>query len=152
MIYRLVYVSRALIAADTSGFRDLSIAALVRNAQLGITGFLYHDEGIFIQELEGVQRDVEAVFASIQRDKRHKDVRVILRREAETRAFGEWSMAFHNGARDRSKLQQMFGENAPDQITEENGEDVLQFLRDLAIGREKSQLMAKVAMDLPTNR
>ena len=73
---------------------DIASTALDHNARHGITGYLYYDVTVFIQEIEGIRSDVEALYASIVRDDRHEGIRTIMTQDAETRVFGEWTMAF----------------------------------------------------------
>ncbi len=69
--------------------------ARVANARRGVSGMLLYKSGSFLQVLEGEAGDVEALIATIERDPRHEDVR-ILRKDAGPRQFGEWSMGFQN--------------------------------------------------------
>ncbi|MEL6478760.1 MAG: BLUF domain-containing protein [Pseudomonadota bacterium] len=134
MIHRLIYVSRPEDSIDDDDLRSIAEVSLTRNAVQGITGYLYFDSDAFIQEIEGIQQDVEALYASIRRDTRHSSVRTVLVQETDTRAFGNWTMAFHNGNQDGGLLKQEFGDDACATLTEDDGERLLRFLRELSIG------------------
>ena len=67
----------------------------MRNNALGVTGMLVFHDGTFLRALEGENRAVNEVFASIQNDPRHGDLTVVHRGPGpEQRLFGEWSMGF----------------------------------------------------------
>lgn len=95
-LHRIVYDSVVGTPFGAEGARDLQAILKVarsRNAALGITGVLYCDGAYFVQLLEGPADAVQAVFASIQADPRHTDIRVVERGPAETRWFPSWHMA-----------------------------------------------------------
>lgn len=54
-----------------------------------------------MQVLEGRPENVLRVFGSIERDRRHHGVTVILEEEIADREFGEWSMAFRDTGTDK---------------------------------------------------
>lgn len=87
---QLVYISSVVGKPDIG-----TILALSRrnNARDGITGLLYADGVRFLQALEGPQEMVEAAFARIHSDPRHRAVVVLSRRTVEMREFGPWQMA-----------------------------------------------------------
>jgi hypothetical protein len=94
-ILRLLYVSR--IAAKAAGplpstMEDILVESHGRNASLNVTGFLWSDGVYFCQVLEGSPEAVEAVYASIAQDDRHRDLRVRLQEAAPDRRFARWTM------------------------------------------------------------
>ena len=95
---QLVYIS----SSTTRGLEGLdAILATSRrnNARDGITGLLYADGTRFLQALEGEGAAVEAAFARIRTDPRHRGVVVLSRRTIAVREFGPWDMAArHAGA------------------------------------------------------
>lgn len=58
----------------------------------GITGLLWHDDGLFLQVIEGPESSVATTYARIARDPRHHDLTVLSDRSVDTREFGYWSM------------------------------------------------------------
>lgn len=87
MIYQIVYRCVA-----TQDFWPDDLFALVetarrKNAQRSVTGLLLFHEGVFLQLLEGPQRETEGVFEFVKLDPRHKDVEVLLAAEAPERQF-----------------------------------------------------------------
>ncbi|WP_342110443.1 BLUF domain-containing protein [Methylobacterium sp. SI9] len=97
-LYRLIYASKNLLrgpeAEMTAEVRQILAASQRNNAAVGVTGALMFNAGAFAQVLEGPRAGVEATFERIQRDLRHSDVTVLQCGPAESRGFGNWSMAF----------------------------------------------------------
>jgi hypothetical protein len=89
---QLVYVSSTApgIAADPPA---ILAASRANNRRDGITGLLYSDGTRFLQAIEGPQEKVEATFARIMRDPRHRAIVLLSRRETAAREFGDWDMA-----------------------------------------------------------
>ena len=58
---------------------------------------LYHHER-FMQVLEGPETGVRKVFASIERDSRHRDIDTLRFEAKERRNFPDWRMRFRNFA------------------------------------------------------
>lgn len=95
---RLVYKSFEAMAFDANDLKRLLASSRLRNSEAGLTGVLIYDEGTFLQALEGDSSAVQATFARIERDARHKDVTVLLREpDASKRMFGHWSMGYADG-------------------------------------------------------
>jgi hypothetical protein len=90
---QLVYVST--VCQSMSGKEPTDILAVSRrnNARDAITGLLYSDGTRFLQALEGPADKVEAAFARIRRDDRHRAIVLLSRRDVSEREFGEWNMA-----------------------------------------------------------
>lgn len=94
-LHRLAYVSRATAASGAEAARHLAaILSLARrhNAEAGITGALLHSRRWFAQVLEGERAALEALYARIARDPRHRDVTLLALHPAARRVFAEWSM------------------------------------------------------------
>ncbi len=67
-----------------------------RNLKNRITGLLLYKDGQFMQVLEGDEAAVMKIFASIERDPRHKSVDVLRAEYIQYRDFPDWSMGFKN--------------------------------------------------------
>jgi ubiquinone/menaquinone biosynthesis C-methylase UbiE len=94
MLERILYQS-----TPTQEFGSLALFKLLtdaqhRNAQLEITGHLLFVNGQFTQCMEGPPDSIELLWQSIQRDPRHQDIQLLMRRATDKRRFPEWSMAF----------------------------------------------------------
>lgn len=113
--------------------------------QLGITGFLYFDETVFLQELEGVRSDVEWLYAKIAADTRHSDVRTLLQQDAETRVFGEWSMAFFDGNATENELRRRYSAEELFELSEVDGPEILRLLREISLSYDPSKAVARSA-------
>jgi hypothetical protein len=94
VLVRLVYASRAARAIDDALIKAICETASSRNAGQGITGVLCTQQGqeVFLQVLEGARADVNALYASIARDSRHRDVTLLAYEEIDQRRFGNWRM------------------------------------------------------------
>ena len=92
----LLYVSRRLATLD-----DLAAIVAVsrtRNAALAITGALVASHNWFAQILEGPGASIDALMASIHRDRRHRDVQVLVHEDIERRQFPDWALAYNGSA------------------------------------------------------
>ena len=76
------------------------------NQVRNITGMLLYGDGSFIQVLEGESEDIEAAYAAIQADSRHRNVTRILSAKIFQRNFADWKMGFMTVTKDViSKLE-----------------------------------------------
>lgn len=90
---RLTYISKFARDLTPAHIETLGSSAAIKNRDIGITGVLFSLNGMFFQILEGPEPDVDALFANILLDRRHKDV-VCLTSENNiaARIFPSWSM------------------------------------------------------------
>ncbi len=87
-----VYISTA--RGDTHQERGhILLTSRRNNGRDGITGLLYDDGVRFLQVLEGDTEKVDAAFARIKGDPRHRAVVILSRRPIDKREFGDWAMA-----------------------------------------------------------
>ncbi|MEM8791897.1 MAG: BLUF domain-containing protein [Pseudomonadota bacterium] len=142
MIYRLVYISKSTVSPVSQAVSEIARKSLSRNMQLGVTGFLYFDDAVFLQELEGVRSDVEWLYNKIATDNRHSDVRTLLKQDAETRVFGEWSMAFFDGNATDNAFRNSYTLEDIDNLTESDGPELLRILREISLNYDPSKLVA----------
>jgi len=98
---QLVYISSAKGAPDLG-----TILAKSRrnNGRDSITGLLYSDDVRFMQVLEGPEDKVEAAFARIQQDSRHRGLVVLSPRLVDAREFGSWEMAHRAPSADGARF------------------------------------------------
>lgn len=93
---QLVYVSRRLngLSADTaqSEVETLFTTSTERNLAREITGHLIYDERWFVQALEGEALRIRDLFGRIARDRRHRDVDLLVLRPIRSRTFPRWGM------------------------------------------------------------
>jgi len=74
---------------------ELLVEAREFNASKDITGMLlYCDGSSFMQLLEGDEEDVRSLYARIESDSRHFDVKTLFTKETDGRWMKNWAMAF----------------------------------------------------------
>ena len=93
-LFSLVYSSRA-----SSNLRDSSLTALLRNArahnqQARLSGLLLYGQGQFLQVLEGTEPALSELYARIEADSRHLEVRLLAYGPIAARSFPDWRMGF----------------------------------------------------------
>lgn len=89
---RLVYRSRAVTPQTPATLLDLARRARARNRRESLTGIVLHDEGRFLQWLEGPPDGLERVARDIHQDRRHADIAVLCHDRIEARGFAGWDM------------------------------------------------------------
>jgi hypothetical protein len=100
----LTYLSTAAEPFSASELRDLLRIVREKNHAVDLTGMLLYVRGHFVQTLEGSQDVVDATFARIAQDPRHRDVFIALREEIESRTFPDWSMGFESLSPEEASL------------------------------------------------
>lgn len=86
----------AYISTPRPGGEDIAAILQVsqhNNHRDGLTGLLFANGKRFLQVIEGPADKVEATFARVERDPRHRSIVLLSRREILAREFGSWSMA-----------------------------------------------------------
>jgi hypothetical protein len=98
-MFQLAYSSAACAPFTTEALQLLLIKSREANATQKVTGVLLYHSGSFLQVLEGPQGGVESIFASIERDSRHRQIHVLFRTSIPAREFAEWYMGFIDTSR-----------------------------------------------------
>jgi Sensors of blue-light using FAD len=91
---QIIYSSAAVAPFSQLELQRLLLHARANNTRLGATGMLLYEAGSFLQVIEGEEPVLETLFQRIGADERHHRVITLLRREVETRHFGDWAMGF----------------------------------------------------------
>lgn len=91
---QLTYISTRHPQMADSEVERILAASRRNNPRHEITGFLLFNGRRFLQHLEGPAPQVEATFARIGLDPRHRALVVLGRKEHQPRVFGNWAMAF----------------------------------------------------------
>lgn len=94
---QMIYVSfLADGEVSTDVLRELKAISKKNNKNSNITGCLVYNNSIFLQAIEGPQREVDLLFTKIKHDKRHSNIKVLLEQivSPENRAFDKWDMKF----------------------------------------------------------
>lgn len=90
---QLIYVSSVRPGAEGIDPATILATSRANNQRDEITGLLYSDGTRFLQALEGPAEKVEAAYARIKADPRHRAIVMLSERDIDTREFGEWAMA-----------------------------------------------------------
>jgi len=93
-LYSLIYRSQASRAVHEVTLTSLVRKARLYNQQARITGLLLYAKGQFLQVLEGPEPVLSDLYARINDDPRHYDVRTLAYGPIELRSFGRWPMAY----------------------------------------------------------
>ena len=88
----IVYASAARVDFDLAALQQLEAHAAARNVELGITGYLYFENGRFFQYLEGEYEPVTALMERIELDPRHAIEHALFDDQLQARRFPSWSM------------------------------------------------------------
>ncbi len=92
--FSLVYTSSMLDGQDKKVFKDIALLSAGFNGENQITGLLLVYGGLIIQFLEGQESIIEALYARIEKDSRHKSPLVLSRRNIAEREFPGWAMGY----------------------------------------------------------
>jgi hypothetical protein len=106
MDVRVLYVSRAVGPQTSTVTASILATAHRHNRANGITGVLCHGQGLYLQVLEGERGAVNALYARIIADQRHRDLVLLQMEEITWRRFPDWSMA-HVSLSDQDPMIQM---------------------------------------------
>ncbi|QTC90400.1 BLUF domain-containing protein [Brevundimonas goettingensis] len=93
-LQRLVYRSTA--TGSTTSL--LNLVAILGESQRNndrdeLTGALASHNGRYIQVVEGAASTLDSLLRRLERDPRHKDIKLLERDNITTREFGRWAMA-----------------------------------------------------------
>ena len=88
------YISTSARPMDTEQLLGLLSHCLNYNSSHAITGMLLYGDGIFLQALEGEDELVSSLYSKIEKDERHRDVKLLHRNTIQERQYSEWSMGF----------------------------------------------------------
>ncbi len=93
-LHRLFYVSTCCDTLQPDAIRAILSKARSYNTEHSITGFLIYSGTQFAQVLEGDESELLSLAGALQRDPRHRDMRVLLSASCDARLFAAWSMGF----------------------------------------------------------
>ena len=93
-LIELTYVSEPAQNMSFLGLMRILYHSYSNNQSLGITGALIYENNKFGQVIEGPEKDIESLWKKIQKDARHKNVRLIEIRPITERSFSKWTMVF----------------------------------------------------------
>jgi Sensors of blue-light using FAD len=145
-VCQLLYVSRRAPAVPLSIAHLLAVSRK-KNAEAGLTGFLFFDGERFAQVLEGPDAGVRDTYARITRDARHRDIVLMSCEAIAARQFGYWSMGLQEGMDDETRLYLLEALTLSERdLAALRSKDLLQFLLRLAnITRKLDEMNAMLA-------
>jgi Sensors of blue-light using FAD len=139
-LYSLIYRSQASRAVHEVTLPPLLRKARLHNERTRIGGLLLYASGEFMQVLEGPEPALSQLYARIQADPRHYNVRTIAYGPIAERAFPDWRMAY--APTDARALEKITGflplKMAPGLAAHPAGE-LAQLLYDFAQGRAQDE-------------
>lgn len=91
----MLYRSKATVPFRGADLADLATGAAERNRVRKVTGALFHDDGRFLQWIEGPRESVRELFTEICRDSRHTDIDVVSFGSAGHRLFADWNLRLY---------------------------------------------------------
>ena len=94
MIYKLVYFSQESFKFTEPTLKDLLKVSRENNAKNNITGVFIYSQGDIVQILEGDEKNVKELYEKIIDDKRHTNLRLLIKGESKIRNFPDWFMGF----------------------------------------------------------
>ena len=93
-LIELTYVSEPTQNMSFLGLMRLLYHSYANNQASGITGALIYENNKFGQVIEGPEKAINTLWHKIQKDDRHKNVRLILSKPISERSFSKWAMIF----------------------------------------------------------
>jgi len=99
-LIQIVYISRSTFV-PTESFKGIepNVARIlaksrINNRRNGLVGALYFGDGCFFQCLEGEEAVIDALYAKLQADPRHKSIKLLSRKPVQTQSFPDWTMKY----------------------------------------------------------
>lgn len=92
----IVYISSAKLGLTHGEILNIVEDSRVNNEKIGLTGLLLFNSGNFMQLVEGEESVVNGLFRKIEKDRRHTDIKLLLKEPITHRNFSDWTMGFKN--------------------------------------------------------
>jgi len=128
-LIELIYVSEPAQEMSFLGLMRLLYHSYLRNTSMGITGALIFENNRFGQVIEGPRTQIEDLWEKIQKDTRHKNIRLVDTKPIEQRSFSKWTMVFQGSEEVAKKLPEIAV--AVEDVDFPAGHPLLLALRDL---------------------
>ena len=146
---RLVYHSAYNISSRSNDvaadLKQILASAIRSNSESGLTGGLVFNRNFFGQVLEGDQTAVMQTFARIHKDRRHKDIVIVEKKQVDERLFGAWSMGYAGNTELFKTLCEEYGHAGQFDPTRMSGPDLTAFILALVTKEENFASSQKVA-------
>ena len=99
-LFRIIYISRStftptrLNAGIEPNVARILAKSRINNRRNGLVGVLYFGDGCFFQCLEGEQSAIDILYARLQSDERHKDIKLLSREPLSALSYTDWAMKY----------------------------------------------------------
>lgn len=109
-LIQIIYISRSTFtpSGSTMGIEPnvarILAKSRINNRRNGLVGVLYFGDGCFFQCLEGDEGAVDALYARLQSDSRHKDLKLFSRKQISALSYADWSMKYVPIEKEMSRL------------------------------------------------
>ena len=94
MYRQIIYCSRLKYTCGVKDVYSILKKARVKNANLGVSGFLIYKDSHLVQVIEGLNSSITSLFKVIVDDVRHEDVKLIADDRLRLLQFENWSMGY----------------------------------------------------------
>lgn len=88
----IIYVSNAAYRFEDFQLQELADQSSEKNQRLGVTGYLYYADEMFMQYIEGEQDVTLKLMDIIRRDERHTVIEELVDPQTKARKFSDWNM------------------------------------------------------------
>ncbi len=90
-----IYVSKAITIFDRTRIEELVALAQKKNKDLKITGYLYYENGYFLQYIESYNgKVIDDLVNTLISDYRHSVINTFINETNRARRFSDWSMRY----------------------------------------------------------
>ncbi len=119
-LIRIIYISRSTFMPTRSyntiepNVARILAKSRINNRRNGLVGVLYFGDGCFFQCLEGEHSAVDALYARLQSDDRHKDIKLLSREAVSALSYSDWAMKFVPLEKEMTQLLREGGFNSFD--------------------------------------
>ena len=114
-LIEIIYMSRStftpsrLVMNIEPNVARILAKSRINNKRNGLVGVLYFGDGCFFQCLQGEEAAVDALYALLQSDNRHKDLKLFSRKQIIALAYADWSMKYVPIEKDMTRLLEKGG-------------------------------------------
>jgi hypothetical protein len=114
-LIEIIYMSRStftpsrLVMNIEPNVARILAKSRINNRRNGLVGVLYFGDGCFFQCLQGEETAVDALYALLQSDNRHQDLKLFSRKQISALAYADWSMKYVPIEKDMTRLLEKRG-------------------------------------------
>jgi hypothetical protein len=114
-LIEIIYMSRStftpsrLVMNIEPNVARILAKSRINNRRNGLVGVLYFGDGCFFQCLQGEETAVDALYALLQSDNRHTDLKLFSRKQISALAYADWSMKYVPIEKDMTRLLEKRG-------------------------------------------